>query len=269
MPPVCDRRAMAAAPPLGFGITAGPRPWLGDLAGELERLGYAQLWSNDTPGRSGLTTLAPCATTTAGLLLAVGVVPLSEHSPSAIVADLEDSRLPAERTVVGVGSGRSRSLALVRDGVERLRAARPDVRVAVAAVGPRMCRLAGEVADVVLLNWVAPPRIAIARQLVARGAAEAERGVPLIAAYVRAAIGPDAAARLAAEADRYRRRGGSYGRAFAVQAEAAPGGVAVERPAQVAAALEAYRAALDVCVVRGLPESDAPDAWLEIARAAA
>jgi alkanesulfonate monooxygenase SsuD/methylene tetrahydromethanopterin reductase-like flavin-dependent oxidoreductase (luciferase family) len=54
-------------------------------------------------------------------------------------------------------------------------------------------RLAGEVADGVLLNWCPPERVAFARERVAEGAASAGRdpGRVTVAVYVRAWVGQD------------------------------------------------------------------------------
>ena len=65
-----------------------------------------------------------------------------------------------------------------------------------------MCRLAGEVADGVLLNWLTPEHARRSADLVRAGAAAAKRPAPKIFAYVRLAIGP-AAPELADEGDRY------------------------------------------------------------------
>jgi 5,10-methylenetetrahydromethanopterin reductase len=59
------------------------------------------------------------------------------------------------------------------------------------ALGDRMIRLAGEVADGVLLNWCTPERVAQAKRLVREGAERADRdpdGVT-VAVYVRACLG--------------------------------------------------------------------------------
>ncbi|HEX2222358.1 MAG TPA: LLM class flavin-dependent oxidoreductase, partial [Candidatus Limnocylindria bacterium] len=243
---------------LSFGITAGPRPWLAALGGSVERLGYATLWTNDTRGRSAAAALAPLGAAPRTLGLAIGVAALSDRTPEAIADDLERSGLPLDRLVIGVGSGASRSLALVRAGVAGLRALLPGQPIAVAAVGPRMCRLAGEIADLVLLNWARPDRIEWARERVASGAATAGRPAPTVAAYVRVALGPGARERLEREAARYARRSPWYAEVLA-ERDAAPVGVAVEESDEVrerlAMALDPYRAVLDETVVRGLPGS--------------
>ena len=256
-------------PRTAFGITAAPRPDLARLGTGVEALGYDELWVNDTRRGDGLTTLAPIAAATSGLGLAVGVVALSEQSPTAIAERVHRAGIPAERLTVGVGSGASRSLDLVRMGMAELRNLLPDHEIAVAAVGPRMARLGGEIADAVVANWALPDRLAELRDIISLGASEVGRPAPRLVAYVRTALGPGAAGRLWDEMTRYAGRAPHYARAFADQ----PGrviGIAAESGSaeEVAAALEPYRSIADTVVVRGLPATDDVDAWLEIARAA-
>jgi len=71
----------------------------------------------------------------------------------------------------------------------------PRVPVYLAALGPQMLRLAGEVADGALLNWATPDRIAVSREMVSDGARRAGRdpAVPLTM-YVRVCVDEDVAA---------------------------------------------------------------------------
>lgn len=257
-------------PRTAFGIAAADRADAARLGRDVEALGYDELWVNDTRRGDGLATLAPIAEATSGLLLALGVVALSEQGPPVIADRVRRASIPAARLTVGVGSGASRSLDLVRVGVAELRNLLPDNRIAVAAVGPRMARLAGEVADVVVANWALPDRLAEVRDLIAQGAAEVGRPAPRLVAYVRTALGPGAAARLRGEMDRYAGHGPHYARAFADQPDEIIG-IAVESgdPAELATALEPYRSVVDTVVVRGLPPVDTVDEWLRIARGAA
>lgn len=254
---------------MAFGITGGARPWFGALAAEVERLGYVQLWANDTPGHAGLDALAEAAAATGQLQLAVGVLGLSEWVPTAIAERVARLRLPPERLIIGLGSGRSRSVAMVEDGVAETRRRLPEVRIVVAALGPRMLAMAGRVADGVLLNWSAPKRIGTARATIREAATAAGRPAPWVAAYVRVAIGPGARDRLQAETDRYRRTGPWYAKALDEQADTQLMGVAGGSAAELATQLAAYRGALDVTVVRALAERDELDAWRAVAEAAA
>jgi alkanesulfonate monooxygenase SsuD/methylene tetrahydromethanopterin reductase-like flavin-dependent oxidoreductase (luciferase family) len=73
---------------------------------------------------------------------------------------------------------------------------RPAAPVYLAALGPQMLRLAGEVANGALLNWATPERIAVSRALLDAGAARAGRdpgSVPMTM-YIRVCIDDDRAA---------------------------------------------------------------------------
>lgn len=248
-------------------LQAVERVWLGR---RLEALGYDELWANDGRLGSGLATLVAASEGTSRIDLCVGVVPLSERTTDSIASEVAHLGIPHERLVLGVGTGSSSSLALVRDAVADLRTLLPDVRLAIAALGPRMCRLGGEIADTVLLNWASPERIAWARELVEEGARAAERPAPRVAGYVRVAIGADAGARLTAEADRYRGRPRPYTRLFDAQEVGNRGipGIAAADPREVHDLLEPYREALDSCVVRALPADPSMEGWLAVAEAA-
>jgi alkanesulfonate monooxygenase SsuD/methylene tetrahydromethanopterin reductase-like flavin-dependent oxidoreductase (luciferase family) len=255
---------------LGFGIAAATRDGTERLGPALEALGYTELWANDTRHGSGPGTLAVAGATTRTLRFGIGVMALSERGPERIareVASAGAAGLPLERTTVGVGSGASRSLALVRRGVEELRARLPAQRIAVAALGPRMCALAGEIADTVLLNWSVPTHLAEQRRWVSEAAERAGRPMPGLTAYVGVAMGGGAAERLRAEMARYAGNSPAYRALFAAQD--GPIGVAAPDAAALRAALLPYRALLDCCVVRALPDGDAVDDWLRVAEAAA
>src|SRR5262249_61126789 len=93
------------------------------------------------------------------------------------------------------------ALRRVRAGVGELRR-QLSTRLIVAALGPHMCRLAGEVADGVLFNWLTPEYARESAERVREGAARGKRPVPRLCAYVRLAMGPGAGDRLAQEGER-------------------------------------------------------------------
>jgi alkanesulfonate monooxygenase SsuD/methylene tetrahydromethanopterin reductase-like flavin-dependent oxidoreductase (luciferase family) len=95
-----------------------------------------------------------------------------------------------------VGSPNPQALKRVRDGVATLRG-KLNTRIIVAALGPKMCQLAGEVADGVLFNWLTPEYARRSAELVRAGADAAKRPMPRLYAYVRVALGPAASERLA------------------------------------------------------------------------
>ena len=73
----------------------------------------------------------------------------------------------------------------------------------VAALGPKMCHLAGEVADGVLFNFITPAHAKKSVELVRAGAASAKRQPPKMYSYVRLSLGAAAIPNMQAEADRY------------------------------------------------------------------
>src|ERR1700682_4062397 len=157
---------------LGLGVAAGPDPdLLAPLAGEAESLGYVSIWSNDHFAGEGLLQLSRWAENSQTIDLCVGVMALDRHLPSEIALRVEELGLPRGRLVLGVGAGiDSHPLDSVRSGVAELRALMPGARFAVAAMGPKMCRLAGEIGDAALLNWVTPQGASRAREAVLAGA---------------------------------------------------------------------------------------------------
>ncbi|HEY8179645.1 MAG TPA: LLM class flavin-dependent oxidoreductase [Candidatus Limnocylindria bacterium] len=259
---------------LSFGLVARGAPIpaeLAELGPRLAAWGYQELWCNDGHGRSGLATLAVAGRDTPGMDLCVGVVPLSERPIAEILDEVAASGIPHGRLVLGVGTGNGASLAAVRDGVAALREALPEVRLAIAALGPRMCQLGGEIADAVLLNWAYPERIAWSRERVAEGAASAGRPAPRIGCYVRTALGVAADDMLQAEGRRYTTRPRPYTRLFEEQGAGKRGapGVAATEKSQVPGLLAPYCAVLDSCVVRALPAGPSVAELLAIAEAAA
>lgn len=218
------------------------------IAAEVEDRGYSTLWTNDTPmpGADGLATAQVIADASSALGIGIGVLAV-DRLPVAQWAErlLE---LPNSRLVVGIGAGMSeRPVQVVTEAVAELREAQPTVRIAVAAMGPRMIRTAGAVADVVLLNWMTPSRIDWALQRLTGSPAK-------VAAYVRAASGPGARELIAAEADRYCALP-HYRRHFeAMGAEPHEVGVVLGEDS-----IEPYESRLDEVVVRGIA-SDAGDA---------
>jgi alkanesulfonate monooxygenase SsuD/methylene tetrahydromethanopterin reductase-like flavin-dependent oxidoreductase (luciferase family) len=267
--------ASSPAPPpdrgLGFGVVAGLDPaLLAPLAVEVAAFGYGAFWINDSgrPDADGLAGLALVDRVAPTLDLGVGVLPLDRRAIPDIAREVRELGLPLDRLRLGVGSGgeMGRPLGLVRDGVAALREQLPGARIFVSALGPKMSRLAGEVADGVLFNWAVPERLALVSGLVEEGARVAGRPPVDRWTYVRAAVGADARDRIEAEGRRYARSGG-YAAAFeAMGVPFAEVGVAGD---DLRDQLSTYRAVVDGVVVRALPPSWTLEAALAIARAAA
>lgn len=243
------------SPPLrGFGVAAGLDPDVATpLAARCEELGYSSIWSNDHPGANGLDTLAAFAEGTESLDLGVAVMALDRHEPPDINERIETLGLDRSRLWIGVGAGFSkRPLTTMREALPELRDAVPGVRLVLAAMGPKMCALAGSGFDGAFLNWMTPEFATGARGYVQSGAAEAGREPPPVLGYVRTAVGDDASERLAKEEGFYRDLHDGYRRQFA-RLDQPEGTVGVAGPDREAAQSELERYdALDVTVVRGL-----------------
>ena len=254
----------------GFGVAAGLDPDVAAaLAGRCQELGYSSIWSNDHPGANGLDTLAAFAEGSDALDLGVAVMALDRHNPGEINQRIEDLGLDRGRLWIGVGAGFSkRPLTTMREALPALREVIPGVRLVLAAMGPKMSALAGSGFDGAFLNWMTPEFAAGSRESVHAGAAEAGREPPPVLGYVRTAVGPDAAERLAKEEGFYRDLHDGYRNHFARLGEP-EGTVGVAVPDHDSAQRELARYdSLDELVVRGLTSATA-GAMTALAEAAA
>ena len=165
-----------------------------DLAREAARRGYASVW---TP----YATFDPFVLCTewwraCDLATGVAVIPLSViGSPVALAkSGTTVAAVTGGRFRLGVGSGTIREIAVVRERLEALRGLVGRVPpVYLGALGPRMLRLAGELADGAALNWCSAEHVAWSRERVAEGARRARRdprGV-LLHEYVRVCVDED------------------------------------------------------------------------------
>lgn len=254
----------------GFGVAAGLDPEVArPLAARCAELGYDSLWSNDHPGAKGLETLAEFAAGAPELDLGVAVIALDRTPPEQIAADVERFGIDRERLWLGVGAGFSeKPLTTMRESLAELRERLPGVRLVLAAMGPKMCALAGASYDGAFFNWMTPEFAAGARVKVEAGAVAADHPAPPTFGYVRTAVGPDAAERLAKEESFYRDLHKGYRDHFDRLGEP-EGTVGVAVPDRSAAqpALAAYTA-LDTVVVRGLASATI-DSMSAVAEAAA
>jgi alkanesulfonate monooxygenase SsuD/methylene tetrahydromethanopterin reductase-like flavin-dependent oxidoreductase (luciferase family) len=238
----------------GFGVAAGlesavARP----LAERCAELGYGSIWSNDHPGAKGLETLAEFGAAAPALELGVAVIALDRQGPAEIAADVDRLGLDPARLWLGVGAGFSeKPLTRMREALPELREALPGVRLVLAAMGPKMCELAGAEFDGAFFNWMTPAFAAGAREKVEAGARAAGRETPPVFGYVRTAVGADAGERLGKEEAFYRDLHDGYRNHFARLGEP-PGtvGVAAGSRDEAQAQLATY-GALDTIVVRGL-----------------
>jgi alkanesulfonate monooxygenase SsuD/methylene tetrahydromethanopterin reductase-like flavin-dependent oxidoreductase (luciferase family) len=252
----------------GFALFAGAAPEvIRATAREAEALGYHSFWVNH-PGRTdGLAALAVAAAETRRVELGIGVIPLHTRGPASIVEGVRATKLPEDRLLLGVGSPNPGSLARVREGVAALRRDL-KARIVVAALGPKMCHLAGEVADAVLLNWLTPDYARRSADLVRAGAAAANRQPPRISAYVRLAVGPAAADTLRQEADRYGAIP-AYADNFArMGVKPIDTAIAVSSATDVGPATKAWDGAVDELIFRAIVGHETVDENLALVRAA-
>jgi alkanesulfonate monooxygenase SsuD/methylene tetrahydromethanopterin reductase-like flavin-dependent oxidoreductase (luciferase family) len=237
-----------------FGVAAGLDPEVArPLAARCAEIGYSSVWSNDHPGAKGLETLAVFAEAAPRSDLGVAVIALDRTPPEAIAADIERTGLDPARLWLGVGAGFSeKPLTKMRESLPELREVLPGIRLVLAAMGPKMCALAGAEFDGVFFNWMTPGFAAGAREKVEAGAREAGRETPAVFGYVRTAVGPDAAERLAKEESFYRDLHPGYRNHFdrLGEPEGSVGIAAADRE-DAQSQLAAYKA-LDTIVVRGL-----------------
>jgi len=251
-------------------VAAGLDPAVAQsLAQRCAELGYDSIWSNDHPGAKGLETLAEFGAAAPDLDLGVAVIALDRQQPVEIAADVERLGLDPSRLWLGVGAGfGTKPLTRMHEALPELRAALPGVRLVLAAMGPKMCELAGEMFDGAFFNWMTPAFAAGAREKVEAGARKAGRDAPPVFGYVRTAVGPDAAERLAKEESFYRDLHDGYRNHFARLGEPeGTVGVAATDAEQAQSQLAAYTA-LDTVVVRGLASATV-EAMTTVAEASA
>jgi alkanesulfonate monooxygenase SsuD/methylene tetrahydromethanopterin reductase-like flavin-dependent oxidoreductase (luciferase family) len=237
----------------GFGVTGGLDPEIASpLADRCQELGYTSMWSNDHPGAKGLETLAEYAKGAERIELGVTIA-LDRQSPEEMAADIERLNLEVSRLWLAIGGGVSeKPLTTMREALPGLRERLPDVRLALATMGPKISAFGGAEWDGVFFNWMTPEYAVKARGWVEEGAREAGREVPPILGYVRTAVGNNAEERLAKDEAFYRDLHHGYRSHFDRQ-DAPEGtvGVAGENESVVQAGLAQYKA-LDVTVVRAL-----------------
>jgi len=244
-----------------FGVTAGLDPEIASpLAGRCQELGYVSIWSNDHPGAKGLETLAAYSKGADRIGLGVAVIALDRQSPDEIATDIERLSIDRGRLWLGLGAGfTEKPVSTMREALPGLREALPGIRLVLAAMGPKMCALAGAEWDGVFMNWMTPEFAAEARGWVEGGADQAGRDAPPVFGYVRTAVGADAEDRLAKDESFYRDLHQGYRRNFERQgAPEGTVGVAAENAGVAQEQLSRYRA-LDVVVVRALASATFED----------
>ncbi|MCH7736573.1 MAG: LLM class flavin-dependent oxidoreductase [Chloroflexi bacterium] len=225
---------------------------LGALA---EEHGYGEIWMTEGAGRDSFTQLTAIATATSRIVLGTGILPMFSRTPlitamsAAGLAAVSDGRFilglgvgnrPATENGHGVAYNQpmehlSDMIHIVRGllrgeevshqgeaiSVSRasLGGAAPQGRVPIyiAALGPRMLQLAGEIADGVLLSWTAASYLEQAVRLVREGATKAGRDPSEveISGYLRVVVTDDlAAGRTSLQQEIARYAGGAHYRSY-------------------------------------------------------
>lgn len=185
-----------------------------ELAVKAEQAGMDSVWvAEGYYGREAVVPLAAIARATSRVALAPGVVnPYTRHPALLAMTFATLDEVSNGRVMIGLGSGErhqmadqlgydfSRPLTAVRESVDIIRQMlaggdvefqgkvfgvrsvrmafrppRPDPPLILAAVGPKMCQLAGEIADGVYFPQTSTEYVLQARQWVRTGAERAGR----------------------------------------------------------------------------------------------
>lgn len=253
----------------GLGLAAAlPRKVIEAAADATAGSRYHSFWLNNPPHASALPVLGDIARRHEALTVGVGVIPLSHHSPDEIAQEVRTNRVPLARLYLGVGNGGGGGgVDRVRKGIDALRESL-DTTIVIAAMGPRMCRLAGEAADGVLFNWLTPEYAKRSAEWVREAAAAAGKPAPRLMAYVRVALGEGAAERLSEEAGRYEAIP-QYAAHFKRMGVPAIGTAIAATTPDALTALDAWNGVVDEIVVRAITAHDTEAEVVRLVEAAA
>lgn len=218
--------------------------------------GYASFWLNNPPRSKALDVLGGIARVATRIHLGVGVIPLSDHRPGDIVHRVRQNSLPMDRLYLGVGSGSGAGAAeRVADGIRAIRS-ELECCLVIAALGPRMCRLAGAEADGVLFNWLTPQWARHSVEWVQEGAHRAGKPMPRIMAYVRVALGSEAIVRVQQEAGHYEAIPHYRAHIQRMGTSAFATAITAKTPGDIQRGLSAWDGVVDEVIVRAVASSD-------------
>ena len=202
-----------------------------ELACQAEANGFDVVWVPEGGGRDSLTSLATMAMKTESIKLGTGILPIFARTPTNTAMGASGmSAVSGERFILGLGVGHAPTVES-RDGIpfekpmSRMRETiqiikgllageevnfrgkhfniegasmgpatpKSKVPIYIAALGPQMLEMVGELADGVLMNWTAVNYLEKALGHIKRGADKAGRDIDQIdiAGYVRVAVGGD------------------------------------------------------------------------------
>lgn len=204
------------------------------VARETEARGYHAAWTGEASGYDAITLMAVIASHTERLHVGSAVLPVQTRTPVVLGQSAATlNHLAPDRVVLGIGLSSkvivgdwhglafAPSLQQIREAVQiirmvasgervnfdgkyyrvknfRLTAPPPPkpVRVVLAALGPEMLELAGEIADGVVLNWIPPETVPASIKHLEAGAKKAGRGLTdfEIASFIRTCVTDDPAA---------------------------------------------------------------------------
>ena len=157
-------------------------------------LGYESAW---TPSHADSDAFDRCVRwhEASGLPVGISAVPASGQSPEFYAHHARRVwEATGRRFTLVVGSGRLPQAARsIRAYLGDLRKLMPtDLPVYLAALGPLMLDVGGELADGVALNWCTADQVEWSRVRLADAARAAGRSVPQIIEYIRTAVDQDA-----------------------------------------------------------------------------
>lgn len=198
------------------------------LVREVEARGYRTAWMGESGGTDALTVMTLVAAHTERLEVATGVLPIQTRTPivlgmtAATLGHVAPGRFSlglgvSSRAIVEQWNGLTfvPGLAQMREAVQLIRAVlsgervnfdgrfytirnfrllipppAPPVRIVLAALGDEALRLAGEIADGVLMNWIGPSLVPHAMAQVEAGAKRAGRSLDgfEIGAFIRTCV---------------------------------------------------------------------------------
>ena len=206
-----------------FGSLAvlGPRA-APDIAGTAQRMGFQSFWTVEATGTDAVSLLGAAAIAAPQMNLGTGIIPVQLRAPTltAMTAATLQALNPQVDILLGLGvsapgilkshgiRATDKPIGMMREYVALLReclsgesvtfegdyfqcrrfrlGVRPGERrpkIIMAALNPRMLKLAGEIADGVLLNYLPASHVAASVEQVRKG------GQAAIYAYVHACVG--------------------------------------------------------------------------------
>ena len=212
---------------LDTGLRFSPQDMLA-LASLAEERGYESIWLPEGQGTDALTQITALSTATRRIKFGTGILPIFHRTPTLLAMSAASlDAISQGRFILGLGTGHEGLVAnghgvpfrqpvtRMRETVEIVRRllrgervtwegrvfklqdsslgitpVRPDLPIYLAALGPRMIELAGEIADGVLLNWASPAYLRQAVKHLHSGAERAGRDPQQIdvACYIRTAV---------------------------------------------------------------------------------